>query len=71
MGVEWLLAARPERNLDAAPGSEDAGAYWSRWPTLSAPGMVVEVPADVVTLPGPHLDRAVAWLSSALGPAGP
>ncbi|MGH0032392.1 MAG: ABC transporter substrate-binding protein, partial [Myxococcota bacterium] len=26
VGVEWLVAARPERLLDAAPGSQDAGA---------------------------------------------
>ena len=64
MGVEWLIAARPELIIDAAAEPERAQDHWSRWPSLPAvaEGRVVTVPADLVTLPGPHLDRAVALL---------
>jgi hypothetical protein len=67
VGVEWLIAAGPELILDAAPDAGGADAYWSRWPSLAeSRDGVVKVPADLVTLPGPHLDRAVDWLSSSI-----
>lgn len=64
VGVEWLIATSPQLILDAAPGPERAREHWSRWPSLPAvaEGRVVTVPADLVTLPGPELDRAVALI---------
>jgi len=64
VGVEWLIAAAPQLIIDAAEGPERARGHWSRWPSLPAvaSGRVVTVPADLVTLPGPQLDRAVALL---------
>jgi len=66
VGVEWLIAAAPELILDAAPDSDEGPAHWARWPSLAdaAWAGVVQVPPDMVTLPGPDLDRAVQWLSA-------
>jgi ABC-type Fe3+-hydroxamate transport system substrate-binding protein len=65
--LEWLIAAAPELILDAAPDSARASEHWSRWPSIPAVARqrVVRVPAEV-TLPGPHLDRAVRWLARAV-----
>ena len=73
VGVEWLIDARPELIIDAAEGPERAREHWSRWPSLPAvaQGRVVTVPADLVTLPGPHLDRAVALLGQVVRGAHP
>jgi iron complex transport system substrate-binding protein len=64
VGVEWLIATAPQLIIDAAEGPERAAQHWARWPSLPAvaDGRVVTVPADLVTLPGPELDRAVALL---------
>jgi iron complex transport system substrate-binding protein len=69
--LEWLIAARPELILDAATDPERAADHWSRWPSIPAvaQGRVVTVPAEV-TLPGPHLDRAVRWLAGAVAAPG-
>jgi iron complex transport system substrate-binding protein len=65
--LEWLIAAAPELILDAAPDPGRAADHWSRWPSIPAVASrrVVMVPA-AVTLPGPHLDRAVRWLAGAV-----
>jgi ABC-type Fe3+-hydroxamate transport system substrate-binding protein len=70
--LEWLLAAGPEVILDASEGGEDAPAYWQRWPSLPAvrSGRVVALPAERVTLPGPHLDRGLGVVSEALARPG-
>ncbi len=64
-GAEWLIAARPELILDASPDAEEPGAYWARWPSLPAvtTGAVVRVRPELVTLPGPYLDRALRELA--------
>jgi iron complex transport system substrate-binding protein len=64
VGVEWLISAAPQLIIDAADGPERAREHWSRWPSLPAvaAGRIVTVPAELVTLPGPQLDRAVALL---------
>lgn len=61
---EWLLAAQPELILDSTDEPEPAGEFWGRWPSLKA--RVEALPAGAVTLPGPHLDRALALISAAL-----
>ena len=65
--LEWLIAAAPELILDAASDPGQAAEHWSRWPSIPAvaSGRIVQVPAEV-TLPGPHLDRAVRWLARAV-----
>lgn len=76
VGVEWLIAVQPELILDAAQAPEHAAEHWSRWPSLPAvaEGGVVTLPAQAITLPGPHLDAAVRWLARAVrgeDPASP
>lgn len=61
---EWLLAARPDVIIDSTDEPEPAAQFWARWPSLRA--RVVTLPAGAVTLPGPHLDRALALLEAAL-----
>ncbi|MBW2268905.1 MAG: ABC transporter substrate-binding protein [Deltaproteobacteria bacterium] len=68
VSLEWLIAARPEVILDASQTPEPAVQFWQRWPSLPAvaDGRVVTISAAEVTLPGPHLERALAILSAAL-----
>jgi ABC-type Fe3+-hydroxamate transport system substrate-binding protein len=63
--IEWLIAARPELLLDMTPGSEDAAAFWSRWPSLPAvaAGRAITVDASRVSMPGPDLDLALRELA--------
>ena len=67
-GLEWLLASAPEVILDAASDPEPAAAYWSRWGSLPAvrSGRVIALDANLVTLPGPQLDRALVVLARAI-----
>jgi hypothetical protein len=66
--VEWLIAAAPEVILDATDESGDPAHYWSRWPSIPAVGggRVVAIPPELVTMPGPHLDRGLHMLAEAL-----
>jgi len=68
VSLEWLIAARPEVILDASQTPEPAVQFWQRWPSLPAvaDGRVVTISAAEVTLPGPHLERALAIISAAL-----
>jgi iron complex transport system substrate-binding protein len=68
VAAEWLVAAAPEVILDMSPDPEDAAGFWSRWPTIPAvaAGRVQRLEAERVTLPGPHLDRALETLAAAL-----
>jgi ABC-type Fe3+-hydroxamate transport system substrate-binding protein len=72
VSLEWLLASAPEVILDATEAGEAAPEYWRRWPSLPAvrEGRVRTVPAERVTLPGPHLDRSLALLAAALREEG-
>lgn len=68
VSLEWLIAARPEVILDASQTLDPPEQFWQRWPSLPAvaKGRVVAIPADDVTLPGPHLERGLAILTKAL-----
>jgi iron complex transport system substrate-binding protein len=63
--IEWLIAARPELLIDMTPGSEEAAAFWSRWPSLPAvaAGRAITVEASRVSMPGPDLDLALRELA--------
>ena len=71
VSLEWLIAARPEVILDASQTLDPPKQFWQRWPSLPAVenGRVVAIPADDVTLPGPHLERGLAILTKALAAA--
>lgn len=66
---EWLLSAAPDVILDASDDPEPAARYWTRWPSLPAvaQGRVIALAASEITMPGPHLDRALRALRRALG----
>jgi ABC-type Fe3+-hydroxamate transport system substrate-binding protein len=51
--------------LDAAPEPEGAASFWSRWESLPAvrAGRVITLEPDLVTLPGPWLDRGLRVLA--------
>jgi iron complex transport system substrate-binding protein len=68
VGIEWLIATAPEVIIDSTDDPTPAAEYWARWPSIPAVsnGRVVEVPAGVVTLPGPYLDRSLHELVSAI-----
>jgi iron complex transport system substrate-binding protein len=68
VAVEWVVARGPEVVIDMSPDAGDALAYWSRWPSLPAVARrrVVAIDASLVSMPGPHLDRAIAELARGL-----
>ena len=68
VAAEWLVAAAPEVLIDFSPDALRGLAYWSRWPSLPAVanGRVLAIEPEKVTLPGPHLDRALELLATAL-----
>ena len=70
VSLEWLIEAAPEILVDASPDPEDAAGYWRRWPSLPAvaAGRVVSIPAEELTLPGPHPERGLRRLADALRP---
>jgi iron complex transport system substrate-binding protein len=65
VALEWLIAAAPEVLLDAAPDPQGAASFWSRWASLPAvrSGRVITLEPDLVTLPGPWLDRGLRVLA--------
>ncbi len=62
--LEWLVAARPDRVLDASRDAAGADDTWGRLPSLS--GRVVALGEGVATRPGPWLDRALWALARAV-----
>ncbi len=68
VAVEWLIDAGPEVLIDMTDEPGDPLAFWSRWPAIPAVAArrVVHLDPQTVTLPGPHLDRAVVSLVEAL-----
>lgn len=72
VAVEWLIDAGPEVLIDMSEDAGDPLAYWSRWPAIPAVASrrVIHLDPQVVSLPGPYLDRAIRQLVAALhGPA--
>ena len=68
VAIEWLIDAGPEVLIDMTDEPGDPLAFWSRWPAIPAVAArrVLHLDPQIVTLPGPHLDRAVASLLEAL-----
>ncbi len=67
-GVEWLIAAAPDVILDATEESPEPARYWARWPSIPAvaSGRVLAVAPELITMPGPHLDRGLRALAEVL-----
>jgi iron complex transport system substrate-binding protein len=68
VAIEWLIAQRPEVLIDLSPETDAATAYWARWPSIPAveQGRVLDLPADLIGMPGPWLDRAILALAAGL-----
>jgi iron complex transport system substrate-binding protein len=68
VSLEWLIAAEPQIILDASESVTPAVEYWKRWPSLPAvrDRRVFSLPTDLVTRPGPYLDRALRTLAQAI-----
>jgi iron complex transport system substrate-binding protein len=66
--VEWVVARAPEVLLDMSLEPEEPASYWSRWPSLPAlaRGRVLRLDPALVSMPGPHLDRALEKLAVGL-----
>ncbi|MDH4017212.1 MAG: helical backbone metal receptor [Actinomycetota bacterium] len=66
--VEWLVASAPDVIVDLTEDPSSAERHWQRFPSMPAvkAGRVHAVPAALVSLPGPDLDRALATLAGAL-----
>lgn len=65
--LEWLLAAAPEVILDASPGRDAPAEFWRRWPSLPAvrAGRIERLD-EIAWRPGPHIERSLELLESAL-----
>ncbi len=68
VAVEWVVAQSPDVLVDLSPDPGDALAYWSRWPSIRAVAdeRVVAIDAALISMPGPHLDRALEELARGL-----
>jgi iron complex transport system substrate-binding protein len=72
--LEWVVTTAPDAILDMSLDAGLDGAregkdgYWQRWPTLPAVAndRVLHVDAELVTMPGPELDRSLRTLARAL-----
>ena len=73
VAAEWVVARAPEVLIDLSPDPATALSHWSLWPSIPAvaTGRVLAVDAELISLPGPHLDRAFEILASSLYPASP
>ena len=72
--LEWVIDSAPEVILDMSldANGQEVAAYWQRLPAIPAVAneRVELVDAQLVTMPGPALDRAIGVLARALhGPA--
>jgi iron complex transport system substrate-binding protein len=68
VATEWVVDRAPEILIDLSPDNAAAQSYWSRWPSIPAvrDGRVIAVDAELISMPGPHLDRSLAVLGEAL-----
>lgn len=73
VNLEWLLKAAPEILIDVEPAAGHPMQFWSRWSTLPAVsrGRVLRLEPELISLPGPDLDRGMQALALAIfGPGG-
>lgn len=68
VAAEWVVAQAPDVLIDLSPSETDPRAHWSRWPSIPAVarGRVVALDAELVSMPGPDLDRALEALERGL-----
>ena len=74
VAAEWVVAEAPDVLIDLSPSESDPQAHWSRWPSIPAVarGRVVALDAELISMPGPDLDRALEALEASLyGDADP
>jgi iron complex transport system substrate-binding protein len=68
VAIEWVVARAPEVMIDLSEDAEDPKQYWSRWPSIPAvrSGRVIALDAELISMPGPHLDRSLEILAGGL-----
>ena len=68
VAAEWVVANAPDVLIDLSPDRAEAVNHWSRWPSLPAvaTGRVVALEAELISMPGPGLDRAFEALAKGL-----
>ncbi len=73
VAVEWVVAGAPDVLIDLSPVKGEALEHWSRWPSIPAvtTGRVVALDAELISMPGPDLDRAFELLAEGLYGAAP
>ena len=73
VAVEWVVAGAPDVLIDLSPFKGEALEHWSRWPSIPAvtSGRVVALDAELISMPGPDLDRAFEVLAEGLYGPGP
>jgi ABC-type Fe3+-hydroxamate transport system substrate-binding protein len=64
VSVEWLVDAAPEVLVDVTDDAGEPLEFWSRWPAIPAVASrrVLQLDPEIVTLPGPYLDRSIEAL---------
>ena len=68
VAAEWVVDRAPEVLIDLSPDNAAASDYWSRWSSIPAvrDARVIAVDAELISMPGPYLDRSLAVLGGAL-----
>ena len=68
VAAEWVVARAPDVLIDLSPDQAEAAAHWARWPSIPAVahGRVVALDAELISMPGPDLDRALGLLATSL-----
>jgi len=68
VAIEWVVARGPDFLIDLSPDPDGSRDYWSRWPSIPAVahGRILELPAELISMPGPRLDEALIALAAGL-----
>jgi iron complex transport system substrate-binding protein len=68
VAMEWLIAGAPEVLIDLSPNAGDSLGYWKRWSHVPAVAneRLVALDPELISMPGPDLDRSLETLAIAL-----
>ncbi len=68
VSMEWLIAAAPDVLVDLGPDAGSSLDYWRQWGAIPAVAgeRLVALDAEVISMPGPHLDDTLDILARAI-----
>jgi len=68
VAVEWVIARAPDVLIDLSRDPEPPETYWARWPSIPAVARsrVLRLDPQLISMPGPDLDRSLELLGEGL-----